>query len=145
MKIFFIVEFDKFSQSLGMTQSGSSQPSFIETVFPSIISCSACLWLFLNYYKLSRKTIGLKMILMLSISDIIFHIATLINSNPSEFIRGPFLNTIQALSKSFSTAWPSAIAYLAYSSLRQQFSDPKKYYKKSVFLVFIISLIVSLM
>jgi len=123
-----------------MDQFTLSHSTFFDTAIPSLASCFACVWLFLNYTKLPRKTIGIKMILILSISDLLFHVLSLLVNIQQEAFNKLMIGHVLNFALTFSTAWPSAIAFLAYSSLKQRFSDPTVYYKWSIFIVPLVSL-----
>jgi len=128
-----------------MDQFTISHSTFFDTVIPSLTSCITCIWLFFNYRKLVRKTVALRMILILSISDFIFHVLTLMVDFQTEAFNKFMIGHTLNFALSFSSAWPAAIAYLAYSSLKQRFSDPYVYYKWSIILIPLISLVLTFM
>ncbi len=59
-----------------MTQSYLGE---ITTLGPHLLSALSCLYLFYSYPKILKKTVGLKMILILSLSDFSLHIGYILS------------------------------------------------------------------
>src|SRR5690349_6721174 len=79
----------------------------------AVLSCVACIWLFWNYYKIHRITIGQKMILTLAIADFIASFALLISDYFYSGEDNDFI-TISDGAAFFSIFWASNIAYFLY-------------------------------
>lgn len=116
----------------------------ITTTVAQSISMLACITLFSVYFRLKKKTQGLQMILILCISDFIYHIMILLftwwPSSDIQKIVKPIIHTTMR----FSIFWAACIAYLVYASL-----DPEKDFsvtfntKTTFFLALLISVVLS--
>lgn len=112
---------------------------------PQIASVIACLCLFWSYAKLPKQTLGFIMILMLCISDFIFHVFALF------FIWWQFEDTLQTVASTimdlalrFSILWASCIAYLVLSAVQKDaMLNPESYSKKNFVIIFFASIILS--
>ena len=112
------------------------------TILKTISSCAevlsaiACLCLISYYFKQKIKPISFKMIVILSASDLLFHIA---------FVFYFWLNVQLMLlpvnlALQFSVFWSSNISFFVLKSLEMDdLSAPKKYFKKSFILLFLLS------
>jgi len=110
---------------------------WINTIFPNTLSLLACIWFFVSFYQLPRKKIGLQMVLILSISDCVYHFSSLVTFL---HIENSFFKLLMDFALYFSTVWPAAIAYLIYNSLIDASLDPKIYLKKSLTITGVISI-----
>lgn len=122
--------------------------SKIVLTVPQVISISACIWLFRCYQVLRRKTLGLKMILILCISDFIFHVIFICNdwTDAIENDMAILWTIILETPLRFSLFWASNIAYLALKSLGGNMNlDPISYAKTSFIVVLVVTLIFSIM
>lgn len=126
-----------------MNQGGLPTSLILETIIPASLSCMACIWLFITYPKQAKST-GLKMILTLSISDFIYHITVLMTLMQFPGLLDTIIRSMVGVSVYFSTIWPSAIAFLVYRSSRQTaFIDTEKYFKLSLGLVTVLSVVLT--
>lgn len=115
---------------------------------PQVISLSACFWFFRCFFLLRRRTLGLKMILILCISDFLFHIVCLNNTwmEVDESDVGEVWSIILEAFLRFSLFWASSIAFLALKSLHRDVNlDPISYAKTSFIIVLTITVILSVM
>lgn len=110
---------------------------------PQIASLIACLCLFWTYGKLPKQTLGFRMILILCISDFIFHIFTLL------FIWWELEDTLELvvsiimdIALRFSILWASCIAYLVLSAVQKQGMLNAESYSKKSFIFIVIQVLV---
>lgn len=87
------------------------------------ISILACLYLFCHYTTVQRKTIGLKMILILGISDFLGHVFLLTSmwSHLRELTR--YMIHADRTIIRFTIIWVSCIAFVIYRFLRDDGVD----------------------
>lgn len=107
---------------------------------PNAISICGCLWVFACYLKASVKTIGFKMILILSISDFMFH--TLVIAK--YWTDSPSLSTIETFISNamvrFSLFWASNISFFLYKMLGlNQITYLRKHLRWSLVLLLLLS------
>lgn len=109
-----------------------------------IISLVACIALFNAYYRLKKRTQGLQMILILCISDFIYHITVLLNTWVSASVIEEIVKPIIHTTMRFSIFWAACIAYLGYTSLDSTKDFPSKFSTKiALVAVLLVSIILS--
>jgi hypothetical protein len=124
---------------------------YSQTVFntiitvPQVISIIACVCLFYSFTKIPKQSLGLTMILILCVSDFIFHIfLTLyiwwyVTQNTIE----QATSLIMDCALRFSILWASCISYLVLAAVQQNgMRNPENYSKRSF--IFILSLCIVL-
>lgn len=91
----------------------SSVALYVKNI-PSILSVFGCLWVFGCYWNASVKTIGLKMVFILSISDFLFHSLVIgaywTNSSSIKTVETFIVNAMVR----FSLFWASNISFFLY-------------------------------
>ncbi len=119
--------------------SSASLEDYIYTIIPTTLTCLACTWVVINYFSLSKKNIGLSMVLVLSISDFGFA-ATFLTSvfypkvlNYSEYYIF-FFDSMY-----FSIFWASGMALLVYCSLKIKSFQPFKFFVACLAVIILIS------
>ena len=81
------------------------------------LSIFACLWVCFNYFKLSNKAMGIKMITILGISDIFLHISLIFTRwLPTTGSTMATARTVEWIMVRFSAFWATSIAYFVYRS-----------------------------
>ena len=119
----------------------------LPTVIPHSISLVACAYLFYCYSTIPKKTIGVKMIFIISLSDFVFHVSALIlffcfHLGDSSFIKGlkEITTFIAECSLIFSTLWACNIAFFLCQLLRmKQISNPATYLNYSLRVMLILT------
>jgi len=100
-----------------------------------IISIVSCIWFQFWYQKLIRKTMALKMIAILNLSNLIYHASFLFSLIlPEDFQEIPilFLDTCFG----FSIIWISSIAFFVYNSLiKDKIINQERYFRWSLFIL----------
>lgn len=79
------------------------------------LSILACLWLFYRYYRSQQKTYGVQLILVLGVSDFLYHISTVILQNIAfDSSSGWFLFLVYSMVfvQSFSIFWSTTISII---------------------------------
>lgn len=79
------------------------------------LSILACLWLFYRYYRSQQKTYGVQLILVLGVSDCLYHIFTVIIQNSSfDILSGWFIFLVYSMIfvQSFSIFWSTTISII---------------------------------
>src|SRR4051812_2955468 len=99
-----------------MIHHADTQILILSTILHSI-SAISCVWFFYCYAKLKKKTPGLKMVLILCISDFIFHVTFIANQWIYPSFETRIRTFINDTSFRFSIFWPASIACLTYRSL----------------------------
>lgn len=118
----------------------------IITTCAQSISICACFLLFYLYFYLPRKSVGFQMILVLCISDFIFHTMMLIFTWTSIPLVADISETVCHVTLRFSIFWASSIAFLIYQSLNMQNAYESEVYSKKTFIVtFLVSSVLSVM
>lgn len=128
-----------------MDEAGLPTTIILDTILPASLSCLACLWMFFGYARLN-KSAGLKLILILCLSDFIYHASVLLGLVSLPAALDSVVRFIVSVSFNFSTAWPPVIAFLVYRSSRQGVSiDTQKYMRLSLIVVMLLSASLTLM
>jgi len=110
------------------------------------ISILACLWLFFRYNRVADKGIGIKMVLILSLSDFIFHVTTLINAHyKGKQIIFTLLSSLIGVSIKFSIFWTCNMAFFLHKLLMREVEAISSYLKKSLVLILSLSIGLSIM
>ena len=122
-------------------------PPIYMTVLHSF-SAVTCLYLFYNYSKIPRKALGLKMIMILGLSDFIFHGLQIpllwLQNEQSTVIQIGFV--IVGAAFRFSIYWAANIAFFLYLLISQKNSwSPIKFIRISILLLSIIAVGLSAM
>lgn len=118
--------------------------SILTTCAQSLSICACCL-LFYRYTYLPRKSVALQMILILCISDFIFHIMMLIFTWTTIPILSEISETLCHVTLRFSIFWIFSIALLLYQSLSTILADLEVYPTKTFIITFISSSVLSVM
>ena len=119
----------------------------LPTVIPHSISLVACAYLFYCYSTIPKKTIGVKMIFIISLSDFIFHVSALVlvvclHLGDSSFIERlqRFILFIAECSLIFSMLWACNIAFFLCQLLQmKQISNPATYLDYSLRVILILT------
>jgi len=105
------------------------------------ISTLACIWLFYQFFSLSRKTLAVKMIFILSVSDFLFHLTNILTMwTFSQEIQNIIIYLLNS-SVIFSVLWAASIAYMVYKMLSLDPINPIRYYKLSLLGIIFLSLL----
>jgi len=99
------------------------------------ISISSCMWFQFWYMRLIRKTMALKMIAILNLSNLVFHGSSIFTMIfPEDFQGIPTL--ISTSSLGFSIIWISSVAFFVYNSLtKDKIVNQEKYFRWSLFIL----------
>jgi len=110
------------------------------------ISILACIWLFYSYIRMPNKTLGAKMIVVLSASDFVFHVMTMLTIfliNSKLII---ITATVVGVAVRFSVFWTCNIAILLNKLLSmKEMTNLKNYFNCTFISILILSLILSLL
>jgi len=105
----------------------------------SSVSIIACIWFQILYHKFLKKTLALRMIAILSLSNLICHISEVLITFLSEKMELT-LSNIFNIFLLFTIIWSSSIAFIVSNSVSKvRMNDPERYFKWSLFLFFVIS------
>lgn len=120
-------------------------PPVYMTVLHSI-SVITCLCLFYMYFKINRKALGLKMIIIMGISDLLFHSLQIIllwfQNDESTLLEMGFV--IVGAAFRFSIYWAANIALFLYLLIsRKDYWSPTKFVSASAIILSIIALSLS--
>jgi len=109
------------------------------------ISILSCLFLFYYYFKLPAKSLALKMIFTLGISDFFFHVPYLaISWFPDDDLNW-YLSQIIGYAARFSLFWSLNMAYILYRLFTMKGTpDFSKYYKYSLIFLLIFNFLLGL-
>lgn len=113
-------------------------------IIPQTLSILACLYLFYSYKNLHTKSIGIKMIFILSLSDLAFHCGVVIGTFvPSVGVQA-IGNLMANIFLRFSIFWASSMSYFLYKLLSagEDFNQAG-YPKKSFAALFTLSCILT--
>lgn len=111
--------------------------------FPETVSALACLFMFFSYSFIPKKTLGLKMIFVLSLSDFIFHVGAIIELVSSKSIK-VFPAIITNIFFRFSLFWASNMAFFLYKLMtHKSLWNQGLYFKRSLALVLTCAVILS--
>ena len=109
---------------------------------PAILSCLACLWIFLKVFAQRKTSLGTLLILVLAISDFIFGLNNILSYFfPDFFIleADDVYDFVYFFAMYFSVWWASAISFLVYKSLREKDFDFKCSFFKMLIPIFVLS------
>lgn len=117
-----------------------STVALLVTNIPNALSMFGCLWVFGCYFKSSVKTIGLKMVFILSLSDFLFHSLVIANywtdSNTLRTIETFIVNAMVR----FSLFWASNISFFLYKMIgMNQISYLRRHLRWSLLLLLLLS------
>ena len=137
----------------------------LSSLLPNAISAIACLFLFCGYFAIPKKTIGLKMIFVMSVSDFIFHISMIFLDSRYIFEMNPMqdemdmqstmtLNLTQKgilafighLCSRFSLLWACNMAlFLSKLLSMKEIACTQTYFRQRLGLLFVSAVIISVM
>ena len=115
------------------------------------ISALTCLALFYVYSRISNKSIGVKMVFVMSIADFIFHIARIVYFlilDPFEEVTALFIFIffLEVFCMRFAIFWGCSMAFFLYRLLRlRDVSSLNGYFGRSLITVFLITTILSVL
>ena len=108
-------------------------------VFNSI-STIACMWLFLQFFCLPKKTLAVKMIFILCLSDFIFHLTNILTLWTFPAFVLEIILLLLNTSVIFSVSWAACIAFMVYKMLTMETINPVRFYKVSLLLTVFLAL-----
>jgi len=125
----------------------SEETFYIFGLITSGISIFSCLWLFLLFRKLKKKSIPMKLILWISIFDFFEAIVGILSQfMPATHLSCIFIEFFIILCLWTSLFYSTALSVLSYYSLHiSKPFDQQKYYRKAHMLIFPVCFIASLM
>lgn len=95
------------------------------THLPVSLTVLSCLWLFFKYCKQTQKGTGFTLIVILTVSDLIFSLTSLgATIFPFVFMRYVY-QTLFYTTTYFSVLWASAMAFIVYKSLKEKDFDSR--------------------
>jgi len=101
-------------------------------ILPAGLTWIACLWLFYLYFKTKEKTLGLKMICILGVSDFLFSTSVIVMKT----LQSPLLLKLVACffygGLYFSVTWASAMSFIVFKSLENQAANPEILFKRTL-------------
>jgi len=110
------------------------------------ISIIACIWLLCSYVRMKNKSLGARMIVVLCISDFVFHTMTILTLF---FLKSKLLlvtATIVGIAIRFSVFWTCNIALLLHKLLTMtELMSLKNYFKWTFLFILLLSFVLSLM
>lgn len=107
----------------------------------STLSILSCIWFQINYHRKLKKTLALRMIAIISLSNIVCHIAEVLTTFLPED-GGPAASNIFNIGLLFTIIWSSSIAFIVSNSVsRIRMNNPEQYFKWTLVLFFAISTI----
>ena len=85
----------------------------------AIITCMACFYIFIKYFQQPKKSLGLTLIFILTLSDFIFSLNQLLSYYFADFFatKTNLYIILYFGCMHFSIGWASAISFLVYKSL----------------------------
>jgi len=114
---------------------------YFETIIPTGLTIISCIWLLITYFRLQRKTVGMSMIMVLSLSDIIYATIVLGGTLFPQLLVTRTYFIIFFYSAYFSIFFASVMSLLVYQSLKNKNFEPKKFFAVSLLLVLMLSTI----
>lgn len=120
-----------------MAALGESE--YFETFIPTGLTILSCIWLLVTYFRLQRKTVGMSMIMVLSLSDIVYAVTVLGGTLFPQFLVSKLYFILFFYSTYFSIFFASVMSLLVYQSLKNKNFEPKKFFVISLFLVLMLS------
>ena len=140
---------------------GIANKNLLIGILPSSASILACLGLFYCYYLIPKRTVGLKMILVISLSDFIFHSTailfdlipvsslTVVPMDFSSTLVYMIIHTIEYLNAFgfiFSMFWACNMAFFLYRPLSMNITiNPQLYFSYSLLAMLFLASAVNLM
>jgi len=112
----------------------------------TVTSLISCVWFQITHYKLPKKSLALKMIAILSLGNLVFHLVELIGYFLPDNGRDddPLSLTYNA-ALLFTIIWSPCIAFLVSNSVsKDRMNDPGQYLKWSLIVILSLSCLISL-
>jgi len=116
--------------------------SGINYVLPSaIITCLACFYVFIKYFRQPRRSLGLTLILILTISDFIFSLNQVLSYCFADFFstKTNLYIILYFGCMHFSILWASVVSFMVYKSLLGRNFETTRVIIKAFLIIFIIS------
>jgi len=105
---------------------------FLYVILPAGLTWIACIWLFYLYFQAKERTLGLKMIYILGVSDFLFSTSVIIMKT----VQSPPLAKLIACffygGLYFSVTWASAMSFIVFKSLKNQAANPEILFKRTL-------------
>ena len=104
---------------------------------PHTISTIACISILVYYFVMGNRTQGLKMIMILAISDLMYHLTLLLNNLFPNLILELHTNVVATVMFRFSLLWKCNMAFFLYRLLNLTImSHPNIYMNVSLIILF---------